>query len=153
MNESEKSEKQTTFKKVENGMIFQTEDGETIAVGLPSEVEELTAGEGKAGVSLKGLGGEVKGERYRRTKYDWYFLSQRPIPPNEMEDLSKTIMNASGTIPSSLAVSVPVQVPFRKVCPECRTLNPSNARFCFRCDSVFDAVLNFKRDICDMKPR
>ena len=67
---SDKKKKETTFRKVEDGMIYQTENGETIAFGLPREIETKTVGEGKGGLGVKGLSGEVAGERYKRVAMD-----------------------------------------------------------------------------------
>jgi hypothetical protein len=59
-------------------MVLESEDGEALAFGLPSEVEKMTAGEGKGGLTLRGIGGEVKGEKYSKVRYDWYIAPTNP---------------------------------------------------------------------------
>jgi len=91
-----------TFRKVEEGMILQSEDGKAYAFGLPETVEKMTGVGGKAGISIKGLGGEVKGEQYTKVKYNWQIVSGSPLPYAEMETVKGTIETSSGTAVASL---------------------------------------------------
>ena len=99
----EKQEKKATFRKVEDGMILLGDDGKTYAFGLPEVVEKMTAGEGKAGVSILGIGGKVTGQQYSKVKYNWHIVSGSPLPYTEMEKLRDKITTTSGTIVASLS--------------------------------------------------
>ena len=37
---SKEKKKKATFRKIEDGMVFESEDGKALAVGLPEEVEK-----------------------------------------------------------------------------------------------------------------
>ncbi len=95
-NSDEKKKKEPTFKKIENGMIFTSED--KIIVGFPTEVETKTSAGGK----LSLLGGKAEGEKYTKVKYNWQVISGSPLPKKEMEKLKETITTTSGTIVASL---------------------------------------------------
>ena len=110
-------------------MIYQTENGEALAVGVPKEIETLTAGEGKGGLSIKGVTGEVMGERYRRVVYDWHF--SMPLKEEELGDWADAVAEASGACVDSVQTSIPFQT--FNFCPKCRHSNPNSARYCNRC--------------------
>ena len=95
-NSKEKKKKEPTFKKIKNGMIFSSE--EKIIVGLPTEVETKTSAGGKLSI----LGGNAKGEKYSKIKYDWQVISENPLPKEEMKELEYSISASSGTIVASL---------------------------------------------------
>jgi len=84
-------------------MILENEDGKTYAFGLPETVEKMTGADGKAGVSIKGIGGEVKGQQYSKVKYNWHIVSGSPLPYTEMEKLKDKITTTSGTVVASLS--------------------------------------------------
>lgn len=126
---SDNKKKKTTFRKIEDGMIYQTENGEALAVGVPREVETLTAGEGKGGVSIKGVKGEVKGERYRRVLYDWHFSA--PLIAEEVSEWADAVTDASGTCVDSVQTSIPFQT--LNFCPNCNHSNSISAKYCNEC--------------------
>ena len=94
----EKKKKEPTFKKIENGLVFTSED--IIAVGFPTEVETKTSAGGK--LSFVQLGGKAEGEKYKKVKYIWHVISGSPLPREEMKELEGTIATASETIVASL---------------------------------------------------
>ena len=126
---SDKKKKKTTFIKIEDGMIYQTENGEVLAVGVPKEVETLTAGEGKGGLSIKGVTGEVKGERYRRVAYDWHFSV--PLEAEEVGEWADAVSDASGACVDSVQTSVPYQS--FNFCPNCSHSISTSAKYCEKC--------------------
>jgi len=93
---SKKKKKEPTFRKIENGMIFTSED--KILVGLPTEVETKTSAGGKVSI----LGGKAEGEKYTKVKYNWQVISGSPLPLEEMRKLAEKITTTSGTIVASL---------------------------------------------------
>lgn len=111
--------KKATFRKVEEGMILESEDGKTYAFGLPEIVEKMTGAEGKAGVSIKGIGGEIKGQQYTRVKYNWYIISGSPLPDQQMKELKEKITATSGTIVASLSNASSVD--YMPKCRKCGT--------------------------------
>ena len=127
---SDEKKKKTTFRKIEDGMIYQTEDGETIAYGLPSEIETRTVGEGKGGLGIKGVVGEVAGERYKRVAMDWHFVG-RPLTPEEVTDYSDAVTDISGTISCNVHTSVPYQS--FNFCPKCGHSTSTSAKYCNQC--------------------
>jgi hypothetical protein len=125
--------KEPPFKKVENGMIYQTEDGKVVAVGLPTQIEELKAGEGKAIITMLGEKGEAKGAHYVKTNYDWKFVSDKYLTPGEVQTYGKEVADLSGTVPVTLSSSMIVNPPLNKTCPKCQTLNPPTNTYCGNC--------------------
>jgi len=109
MGSSEKKKKEPTFKKIENGMIFTSED--KIIVGFPTEVETRTTAGGKVTV----LGGKAGGQKYTKVKYDWQVISGSQLPKKEMEELKDTITSTSGTIVASLSNATVINA-----MPKCR---------------------------------
>jgi len=101
--EKNKKKKKATFRKVEEGMILEREDGKTYAVGLPETVEKMTGAEGGAGVSIMGIGGKVRGQQYSKVKYKWVIVSGSPLPHEEMKKADEDITATSGTIVASLS--------------------------------------------------
>jgi len=96
--EKKKEEKkEPTFTKIENGMIFTSED--KIMVGLPTQVETKTKAEG----ALSFLGGKAGGEKYTKVTYDWRVISGSPLPPSEMDKIQESITATSGTVVASLS--------------------------------------------------
>lgn len=84
-------------------MILQSEDGKAYALGLPMKVEKITGVAGKAGVSLRGVGGEVKGEQYTKVEYAWHIVTGSPLPYEELKKIKDTIETSSGTVAVSLS--------------------------------------------------
>ena len=111
-------------------MIYQTENGETIAFGLPREIETKTVGEGKGGLGVKGLSGEVAGERYKRVAMDWHFVGP-PSTPGEVGEWADSVAEASGACVDSVQTSIPYQT--LNFCPNCNHSNPISARYCNDC--------------------
>jgi hypothetical protein len=99
----EKENQKSTFRKVEDGMILESEDGKTYAYGFPVVVEKMTGAEGKGGVSIKGIGGEVKGQHYSKVEYKWQIVSGSPLPQEEMSKLKDNIATTSGTVVVSMS--------------------------------------------------
>lgn len=118
-----KKKKEPTFRKIENGMIFSSD--ERIIVGLPTEIETRT--EAGGGVSI--IGGKAKGVKQVKVKYDWRVISGSPLPPKEMEELKEPIAASSGTIVASLsnATVAPIK------CKKCGHLNLGFSSFCSHC--------------------
>lgn len=136
--------KHVVFKKIEDGYILVSEDGSTIAVGLPEEVETLTAGEGKGKLALTGPSGEVKGERYRKVTYRWEFLSTTPISQEKAVGMVESVKESTGTLITSGHVNVPkfdiktlMSIDFsHKHCPKCEHINPPSINRCEKCNAI-----------------
>jgi hypothetical protein len=116
--------KEPVFRKIENGMIFISEDG--ILVGLPIEVETRASAEGVISV-LKG--GKAGGEKYSKVKYTWHVISGNPLSLEKMNELKKSIADTSGTIVTSLDNAAAVIV----ACKKCGFLNLGSSKFCSNC--------------------
>jgi len=129
--------KKPSFRKIEDGMVFESEDGEVVAVGFPTEVEKKTMGEGGVKVGAGGVGGEAGAERYSRIKYDWRYLSGSPLSPEKKKEYDEQIATASGTIVADSANLTPLNVDV-KVCENCgyKNLNPKG--FCSSCGKNLD---------------
>ena len=128
--------KKATFRKIEDGMVFESEDGKTLAIGLPEEVEKLKSGEGKAGISMKLIGGEAKGESYSRVKYNWHILptKEEKLTKTQIENISGSIAIASGTVPVGYSTYIPYME--YRFCEKCNTNNPKEAKYCLNCGST-----------------
>lgn len=132
---NKQKKKKPTFRRIEDGMVFETEDGEIIAVGFPTEVEKKTAGEGKVKLGLGGVGGEGGGEKYSKVKYNWHYLTGSPLHPEQMRELDEQITSVSGTVvagsynssPSGLLEESTIE------CNKCKYLNPKSNEFCSNC--------------------
>lgn len=96
MSKEEKKKKEKNVEKVENCITYR--DGEKVIVGFPTEVETRAA----AGGRLSFLGGDAKGEKYTKVKYDWKVISGSPLPKQEMEEYRDKITTSSGTLVSSI---------------------------------------------------
>ena len=130
---SGETKKKTTFRKVEEGMILETEDGEAFAFGLPEEVEKKTEAGGKAGLGLKGIGGEAKGEKYSRVKYKWHIVPGKvtKLTNEQITRMSSSIIKTSGTVPTSYTSYALVNQ--YKLCEKCGHSNPLEANYCSEC--------------------
>ncbi len=111
-------------------MIYQTENGETLAFGLPSEIETKTVGEGKGGLGIKGVVGEVAGERYKKVIMDWHFVG-RQLTSGEVTDYSDAVTETSGTDICYAHTSIPHQS--FNFCQNCGHSNSTSARYCEQC--------------------
>jgi len=127
---SDKEKKKPSFHKIEDGMVFFSEDGEVLAVGFPTEVEKKTAGEGGVDVGFKGIGGKAGGEQYSKIKYEWRYLSESPLPPEKKEEIDKQIAVASGTVVTGSANLTPLVA---VMCPKCFKGNEISSEFCSAC--------------------
>ena len=136
---SEEKKKKATFRKIEDGMILESEDGRALAFGFPNEVEKRIEGEGKAGISLKGIGGEGKGEKYSRIKYNWHILptEEKEFTEKEVNAFSESIPSASGTFP--VTYSTYVHSKAYKACEKCGASNPIEAKYCLNCGYKFES--------------
>lgn len=134
---SEKKKKKTTFRKKEDGLVLESDDGKTLAVGLPIEVERVKSGEGKAGIFKTGIGGEAKGESYLHVKYKWHLLptEKEELTEKQIENISADIATTSGTVPVGYTTYELSRE--YKVCDKCGTSNPVKARYCLNCGSLF----------------
>ena len=97
MSDSEdKNKKEKNVEKVENCITYKS--GDKVIVGFPTEVETKAS----AGGRLSFLGGDAKGMKYTKVKYDWKVISGSPLPKQEMEELRETITTRSGTLIASM---------------------------------------------------
>jgi hypothetical protein len=124
MTKPKKKKKEPTFRKIENGMVFTSEN--MILVGLPIEVE--TKGSAGGGISL--IGGGAKGEKSTKVKYEWRVISGSPLPSSEMEELKESVAVTSNTIVASLGNATIAATVY---CKKCRTPNPIYGKFCSNC--------------------
>jgi hypothetical protein len=115
----EKEIKKATFRKVEEGMILESEDGKTYAFGFPQIIEKMTAGEGKGEVSIIGIGGKVKGQQYTKVEYNWHIISGSPLPQEQMNKIKEKITTTSGTVVASLSNAS--MIDFMSKCRKCGT--------------------------------
>jgi len=136
---SEEKKKKATFRKIEEGMILETEDGEALAFGLPEEVEKKTEAGGKAGVGLKGIGGEAKGEKYSKVKYKWHILPRKAkeLTDEQVTTVSGSILADSGTIPTSYSSYTHSKE--YKLCEKCGYSNPEEAKYCLMCGNFLES--------------
>ena len=135
LTEEKEKKKKIVFRKIEEGMVLESEDGEALAFGLPSEVELMTSGEGKGGVTWKGIGGEVKGEKYSKVKYDWTVIqkTEKKITKEQINDFKESITTGSGTVAITMATAQYTEQ--IKFCEKCNTTNPQEAKYCLNCGS------------------
>ena len=105
--------KEPTFLKIENGMIFTSED--KIIVGFPTQIETKT----KAAGALSFLGGKAGGEKYTKVTYDWRVISGSPLPRSEMDKIKESIAATSGTVVASLSNVIAAQSMAK--CKKCGT--------------------------------
>jgi len=124
--------KKSSFRKIEDGMVFESEDGKVLAVGFPIEVEKKTAGEGGVKVGLGGVDGKGGAERYSKIKYDWHYLSGSPLPPEKKKEYDEQIATASGTIVADSANLTTMNVDV-KICKKCGYVNLNPKDFCSSC--------------------
>ena len=122
--------KKPIFEKVDDGIIFRSDDGTVTAYGLPTEIETKIAGKGKGSLSLKGGEGEVGGEHYKKVAYEWYFEADRDLTPREVSEYSDSVAYASGTYSCQ---SHTVQIEESYIFCQCGYAYDSNDSFAIYC--------------------
>ncbi len=121
-------EKKPKVEKVEQVITYRI--GNILATGFPTEVETLTAGGGKVEVKLRGVQGEISGEKYSKVKYKWIYYGGK-MSPEEVHQVTEVVTNASGTIASSVEVSTAYES--FQLCDNCQGANPISAKYCNHC--------------------